>query len=96
MLRILHVTGIKIFADGVAEYPSQTAHLSKPYKNTGRNGDLLFDPKKFAELCIAADKQGLDHPRARDWRRRGDGGAGWDCGGAKGEWKFRITGHAYA
>ncbi len=55
----LHVTGIKVFADGVAEYPSQTAHLSKPYKNTGRNGDLLFEPKKFAELCVAADKQGL-------------------------------------
>ena len=55
----LHVTGIKIFADGVAEFPSQTAHLTKPYKNTGHNGDLLFDPKKFAELCIAADKQGL-------------------------------------
>jgi len=55
----LHVTGIKVFADGVVEYPSQTAHLSKPYKNTGRNGDLLFDPAKFAELCIAADKQGL-------------------------------------
>jgi predicted amidohydrolase YtcJ len=55
----LHVDGIKIFADGVVEYPSQTAHLSKPYKNTGRNGDLLFDPNKFAELCVAADKQGL-------------------------------------
>jgi predicted amidohydrolase YtcJ len=55
----LHVSGIKIFADGVVEYPSQTAHLSKPYKNTGRNGDLLFDPKAFAELCVAADKQGL-------------------------------------
>ena len=55
----LHVTGIKVFADGVVEYPSQTANLSKPYKNTGRNGDLLFDPRKFAELCIAADKQGL-------------------------------------
>jgi predicted amidohydrolase YtcJ len=55
----LHVSGIKIFADGVVEYPSQTAHLSKPYKNTGRNGDLLFEPEKFAELCIAADKQGL-------------------------------------
>ena len=55
----LHVTGIKIFADGVVEYPSQTAHLSKPYRNTGRNGDLLFEPKKFAELCVAADKQGL-------------------------------------
>ncbi len=55
----LHVTGIKVFADGVVEYPSQTAHLTKPYKNTGRKGDLLFDPKKFAELCVAADKQGL-------------------------------------
>ncbi|HXY14797.1 MAG TPA: amidohydrolase [Terriglobales bacterium] len=55
----LHVTGIKVFADGVAEYPSQTAYLSKPYKNSGRNGELLFDPEKFAELCIAADKQGL-------------------------------------
>ena len=55
----LHVTGIKVFADGVVEFPSQTAHLSKPYRNTGRNGDLLFEPKKFAELCVAADKQGL-------------------------------------
>ena len=55
----LHVTGIKIFADGVVEFPSQTANLTKPYKNTGRNGELLFDPKIFAELCIAADKQGL-------------------------------------
>jgi predicted amidohydrolase YtcJ len=55
----LHVTGIKVFADGVVEYPSQTAHLSKPYKNTGRNGDLLFDAEKFAELCVAADKEGL-------------------------------------
>ncbi len=55
----LHVSGIKVFADGVVEFPSQTAHLTRPYKNTGRNGDLLFDPKKFAELCVAADKQGL-------------------------------------
>ncbi len=55
----LHITGIKIFADGVAEFPSQTAHLTKPYKNTGHNGDLLFEPEKFAELCVAADKQGL-------------------------------------
>jgi predicted amidohydrolase YtcJ len=55
----LHVSGIKVFADGVVEYPSQTAHLSKPYRNTGRKGDLLFDPKTFAELCVAADKEGL-------------------------------------
>jgi predicted amidohydrolase YtcJ len=55
----LHITGIKIFADGVAEFPSQTAHLTRPYKNTGHNGDLLFDPKTFAQLCVAADKAGL-------------------------------------
>ncbi len=55
----LHVTGIKIFADGVAEFPSQTAHMTKPYKNSGHNGDLLFDPGKFDDLCISADKQGL-------------------------------------
>jgi predicted amidohydrolase YtcJ len=55
----LHVSGLKVFADGVVEYPSQTANLTKPYSNTGRNGELLFDPKKFATLCIAADKQGL-------------------------------------
>ncbi len=57
--RHLHVSGIKLFADGVAEFPSQTAHLTKAYKNSNHNGDLLFDPRKFAELCIAADKQGL-------------------------------------
>ena len=55
----LHITGIKIFADGVAEFPSQTAHLTKPYKNSGRNGELLFDQKTFNQLCIAADKNGL-------------------------------------
>lgn len=55
----LHVTGIKIFADGVVEYPSQTANLTKPYKNSGHSGDLLFDPAKFSELCVDADKQGL-------------------------------------
>jgi predicted amidohydrolase YtcJ len=55
----LTVPGIKIFADGVVEYPSQSAHMSSPYKNTGKNGDLLFDPARFAKLAIAADKQGL-------------------------------------
>lgn len=55
----LHITGIKVFADGVAEFPSQTAHLTKPYKNSGRNGELLFDQKTFNQLCIAADKEGL-------------------------------------
>ena len=55
----LHITGIKVFADGVAEFPSQTAHLTRPYKNSGRNGELLFDQKLFNQLCIGADKEGL-------------------------------------
>jgi predicted amidohydrolase YtcJ len=33
--------------------------MTQPYRSDGRNGELLFDPKKFAELCIAADKEGL-------------------------------------
>jgi predicted amidohydrolase YtcJ len=55
----LKIVGVKIFADGVAEFPSQTAAMSKSYRNSGKNGELLFDPKRFAELAIAADRQGL-------------------------------------
>jgi predicted amidohydrolase YtcJ len=55
----LTIPGIKVFADGVLEYPSQTAALTKPYKNTGSPGELLFDPARFAQLVTAADKQGL-------------------------------------
>jgi predicted amidohydrolase YtcJ len=43
----------------VVEFPSQTAALSKPYKNSGRSGDLLFEPARFAELATLADKRGL-------------------------------------
>jgi len=55
----LTVSGVKIFADGVVEYPSQTAAMTKPYRNSGKSGELLFEPARFAELVIAADKQGL-------------------------------------
>lgn len=53
------VAGIKVYADGVLEFPSQTAVLSKPYRTTGRNGELLFDPVEFAKIAVAADKQGM-------------------------------------
>jgi len=53
------IPGIKVYADGVAEYPSQTAAMSVPYRNTGRLGDLSIDPARFAQVVIAADKQGL-------------------------------------
>jgi predicted amidohydrolase YtcJ len=55
----LTIPGIKVFADGVMEIPSQTAAMTKPYKNSGKSGDLLFDPTTFAMLVTAADKQGL-------------------------------------
>ncbi|HUJ70952.1 MAG TPA: amidohydrolase family protein, partial [Verrucomicrobiae bacterium] len=55
----LTVPGFKVFADGVVELPAQTAALSKPYRNTGTNGELLFDPARFAALVTAADKAGL-------------------------------------
>ena len=55
----LTTPGLKVFADGVVEYPSQSAALLVPYRNTGKNGDLLFEPARFAKLVIAADRQGL-------------------------------------
>ena len=53
------VAGVKVFADGVLEYPSQTAVLSKLYRPSGKNGELLFDPAEFAKIAISADKQGM-------------------------------------
>jgi predicted amidohydrolase YtcJ len=58
-VRGLTMPGIKVYADGVVEYPSQSAAMSSPYKNTGLNGDLLFEPAQFAKLVTEADKQGL-------------------------------------
>jgi len=55
----VRIPGIKVFADGVVEYPSQTAVLSKPYRTTGRNGELLFEAREFAKIVIAADKQAM-------------------------------------
>ncbi len=55
----LTIDGIKIFADGVVEFPGQTAAMTLPYSNSDQRGDLLFDPKDFANLCIAADKAGM-------------------------------------
>jgi predicted amidohydrolase YtcJ len=55
----LTIPGVKVFADGVVEYPSQSAAMTLPYSNTGKMGDLLFKPENFAKLCIDADKLGL-------------------------------------
>jgi predicted amidohydrolase YtcJ len=54
----LAIPGIKFFEDGVVEYPSHTAALTKPYSD-GSNGQLLFDRERLSALVTAADKQGL-------------------------------------
>ncbi|MNN06214.1 N-substituted formamide deformylase precursor [compost metagenome] len=54
----LTLPGIKVFADGVAEAPAQTAAMLEPYANSGQSGELLLDPQHFGELVSAADARG--------------------------------------
>ncbi|KJH73978.1 amidohydrolase [Pseudomonas sp. ES3-33] len=51
--------GLKVFADGVLEFPGQTAAVIVPFKNSGKDGQLLIDPAHFGELVVAAEQ--------RDW-----------------------------
>jgi predicted amidohydrolase YtcJ len=55
----LSFPGIKIFADGVMEFPGQTAAVIDPFKNSLKRGELLIDPVNFGQLVAAAEK--------RDW-----------------------------
>lgn len=55
----LKILGFKVFADGVLEYPTQTAAVSIPYLNSGQKGSLMFDPAKFKTFAAYADKEGL-------------------------------------
>ncbi|HVQ11730.1 MAG TPA: amidohydrolase [Methyloceanibacter sp.] len=55
---------VKVFADGVMEYPAQTAALLSPYldadgKLTKHAGELYFDPERFARLVQKLDAAGL-------------------------------------
>ena len=55
---------VKVFADGVMEYPSQTAALLSPYldadgKPTKTLGKLYFCPERFAQLVTKLDAKGL-------------------------------------
>ena len=56
----LTIAGLKVFADGVAQFPSQTAALTKPYANTGRSAPLLFTPAKMNALVTEAARRGLN------------------------------------
>jgi predicted amidohydrolase YtcJ len=55
----LSFPGIKVFADGVLEFPGQTAAVIVPFNNSQKDGQLLIDPAHFGELVAAAEK--------RDW-----------------------------
>src|SRR5262245_47730367 len=55
---------VKVFADGVMEYPAQTAAMLSPYlgvdgKPTQATGELYFDPQRFARLVQKLDAAGL-------------------------------------
>lgn len=54
----LTLPGIKIFADGVIEYPAQSAAMIDPYTNSHKQGELLIDPQHFGELVSAIDQRG--------------------------------------
>lgn len=55
----LAIPGPKIFADGVVEFPSQTAALSKPYRNSGQQVPMPFTARQMDELVVAAAQRGM-------------------------------------
>ena len=55
----LTIPGLKVFADGVVEYPSQTAALTKPYSNTGQTVPPMFKQAAMNSMVTEADKRGL-------------------------------------
>ncbi|MEO4047340.1 amidohydrolase [Pseudomonas sp. CAU 1711] len=54
----LSFPGLKVFVDGILEYPGQTAAVIDPYTNSHKQGQLLIDPEHFGELMVAAEKRG--------------------------------------
>ncbi|MGC1521390.1 MAG: amidohydrolase [Steroidobacteraceae bacterium] len=60
----LRADAVKIFADGVIEYPSQTAALLEPYldaqgRPTGNRGPSYFTQDNLNRIVTAADAAGL-------------------------------------
>jgi predicted amidohydrolase YtcJ len=55
----LTIPGLKVFADGVAEFPSQTAALTRPYRNSGRSVPLNCSPAALNALMVEAYRRGL-------------------------------------
>lgn len=54
----LTLPGIKIFADGVLEYPAQSAALLGQYGNSGKRGEMLLTRQGLQALVDAADARG--------------------------------------
>lgn len=55
----LTMPGIKIFADGVLEFPAQSAALLGHYKNSGKQGEMLLTAEGLKNLVDAADEKGM-------------------------------------
>lgn len=53
------LTGVKVFADGILEYPAQSAALIGQYSNSQKSGQLLFDPQVFKTLVNEADQRNM-------------------------------------
>ena len=54
----LTIPGIKIFADGVLEYPAQSAAILGNYTNSGKQGEMLLSAPRLNALVDAADERG--------------------------------------
>ncbi|AWD22945.1 amidohydrolase [Fuscovulum blasticum] len=48
---------VKMFQDGVVD--SRTAYMLHAYPGTDEQGEPLFDPARFKEICIEIDRRGL-------------------------------------
>lgn len=48
---------VKMFMDGVVD--SRTAYMLQPYPGVTTQGEPLFSPKRFNEICIEIDRHGL-------------------------------------
>ena len=55
----LSLPGLKIFADGVIEFPSQTAAMEQPYSNSGKVVAPMFRQTSMNAMVARADRLGL-------------------------------------
>jgi len=54
---LFQIVAAKIFMDGVLE--GGTAYLEEPYLHQPGNGELLWDPEHYNEMCAALDRAGI-------------------------------------